>query len=288
MYMEFLVPFMFTEITICACFTRWKFGFVTCIIQGVRSRTVLSTLTKETVDMKKIPKSVIFTILLLIGIAVSCNMPVATVQTETETPTITAPSAVAFTRTAAPVETFTPIGPTFTPVILTAAATPQLAPLCGADTVVSPAQCQVSVAEVGGTFCADKRPFNLIFINKGATYQSLTKGFRCSDNGVKDGKQIVACTGNMASDFKVNICDPACVVPTVQAVTTQCPEEYNYNNLLGCCTQEFVPYQPNCVTLELKTISCVVDCSVYIKAKTCNQNSIACTWDSLHRVCLPR
>ena len=125
----------------------------------------------------------------------------------------------------------------------------------------------------------------MIFVNKGATYEALTKGFRCLDNGMKNGRQIVACTGNMASQFEVSVCDPACIIPTVQAETTQCPPDYNYNNLQGCCTQGFQQFQQNCVTLKLNTTSCLVDCSVYTKKSTCNKNSIACIWNEKSRIC---
>ncbi len=228
--------------------------------------------------MNKTLKPIIFPILffLLIEITASCNLPSSAPKNNTETPT----AAVSSTETSTPVSTPGEIIPT-------ASATQDLAPLCEL-TSVPPVQCQIPVIEEGGTFCAKKRPYNLIFINKGLTYDVLTKDFTCSNDGIKDNKQIVTCTGLMASQFEVSVCDPSCVVPTVQASTTQCPPEYNYNNRQGCCMQGFQQLVQNCTVLKLKTISCLVDCSVYKKKATCEQNSIACVWNGDGKKCEAR
>ena len=227
--------------------------------------------------MNKILKSIIFATLLLTGVTTSCNLPVSTPQQETETPALIA----------SPTGTATAIN-TPTEIVSTATATPAYAPLCATDANSAPAQCQIPSIEEGGAFCTNKKPFSLIFVNKGSTYEALTKGFRCLDNGIKDGRQTVACTGIMASQFEVSVCNPACVVPTVQAKITQCPPDYNYNSFQGCCMQGFIQLQQNCTTIKLKTISCVVDCSVYFKKSMCNKNSVACIWNDASKVCEER
>jgi hypothetical protein len=230
--------------------------------------------------MNKIFKSIIFTGMLLIGITSSCNLPlISDSQKDTETPTLT----VSLTGTATPVTTPTVSGPP-------ASATPEFAPFCkaGIVNVSPPAQCQVPIAEESSVFCVKKKPYNLIFINEGATYQVQTKDFWCSDAGMKEGRQMVTCTGPMATHFEVNVCDPACAVPTVQAQITQCPQGYNYNNLQGCCTQEFQQIYQNCVILKLKAASCVVDCGVNKNKSLCNENSTACVWNVVTRKCETR
>jgi hypothetical protein len=219
--------------------------------------------------MNKILKLTVLTSLLLIGVATSCNLPVLDSQKETETP------AKVSTLTATPTEFVPP-----------ASATPELAPLCalGVATVSPPAQCQTPIAEESSAFCVKKKAYNLILINKGAVYKA-TEGFKCSDNGVKNGRQMVTCTGTMASYFEVKVCDSACLIPTVQAKSVQCPPNYNYNGFQGCCTQEFLPTQQNCVTLKLKTTSCSVNCNAFAKKATCNKNSNACIWDSAAKAC---
>jgi hypothetical protein len=226
--------------------------------------------------MNKILYSVVLTGLLLIGSTTACNSSfIPTSQSGTETiPTIRP------TETATLISTSTEVN---TPV----PATPEFAPLCvpGATSVPTPAQCRFPIAEEGGVFCSNKDPYNLILINVGAKYEVLTNGLRCSDAGMKADRQMVVCTGPMASPFEVRVCDPACAVPTVQADVMQCPQGFNFDNLQGCCTKEPVQLQQNCVTLKLETISCVVDCGEFTKKSACKDHSYACVWDSKAEVC---
>ena len=79
--------------------------------------------------------------------------------------------------------------------------------------------------------------------------------------------------------------NPACAVPTVQAEITQCPQGFNYDSLQGCCSQEPIQLQQNCVTLKLETTSCVVNCGEFTKKGSCNENSYACEWDGETNLC---
>jgi len=227
--------------------------------------------------MNNIPSSIVLLSLAMIFIITACGVPVTpTSQPETEAPT-PPPS---------PTETAITI-PTPTEPLATASATLEYAPLCepGAASIPTPASCRVPMAEESTTFCTRKIPYNLIFVNEGATYEVLNKGFTCSDAGVKDGRQMVTCTGPMASAFRVKVCDPACAIPTIQAEITQCPLGYAYNNQQGCCSQELLVSDQNCELLTLKTKSCVVDCSLYTKKAACNKNAIACEWNSASKTC---
>jgi len=227
--------------------------------------------------MNKILKSSIFTGLLLIGFTAACNLPfISDSQMDAGSPTPTAGSEASST----PVTTPTEPGPSATP-------TPEFSPNCepGEANILPPAQCQLPIAEESSVFCTKKNPYNLIIINDGASYKVQTKGVWCSDAGRKDDKQMITCTGPMATNFELSVCDPACAVPTVQAEITQCPQDYYYNNLRGCCTQELQQILPNCVALKLKTKTCVVNCNVYTKKGACNENSFACYWDGEAKVC---
>jgi hypothetical protein len=230
--------------------------------------------------MNKILKSIIFTGLLLGGITAACNLPfVSDSQTVAETPILT--------LTVSPAETVTP-APAFTESAPPASsATPEFAPFCDVNSAPLP-QCQLPVVKESSTFCARKDPYTLILMNKGLTYEVLTEGFKCSDAGVKNDKQMVTCTGQMAASFEINVCDPACVVPTVQAVVTQCQQGYNYNNLQGCCTNEIQLLNRNCMVFNFKTTSCVVDCSQFTTKKTCEKNSFACVWSEEDKGCVLR
>lgn len=227
--------------------------------------------------MKRTPYPLILTGLMLIGILAACNMPSNPfLQTGTATPEpATIPTGTA-TSTLLPTAT----APTTT-------STPELAPLCDPNAAVipTPASCQLPIAEEGSAFCSKKVPYNLILINSGATYEVLNEGFHCSDAGTKDGKQLVTCTGPMASQFRVKVCDPACAIPTVQAKITQCPEGFNYNAIQGCCTQEPNLIDRECGLLLLDTISCKVDCSEFTKKADCYKNSNSCWWNDKDNVC---
>ncbi|MBN1453876.1 MAG: hypothetical protein JW963_22870 [Anaerolineales bacterium] len=226
--------------------------------------------------MNKTTRTRILTGLSLIGILMACNMPSAQIpQAETETPVPTANPA----ETATPVPTATVFVPTNTP-------TPEFAPFCEPDAAsdLTP-QCQLPIAEQSSVFCTNKNPYNLIFINPGSTYEVLSDGFKCSDAGMKDDRQMITCTGPMASTFELRVCDPACAIPAAQAELTQCPQDYLYNAQLGCCSQEPQPVDQDCVVLSLETRSCVVDCSVFTKKTTCDNNSNACIWDPNNNVC---
>ena len=227
--------------------------------------------------MNKIIKSITFTGLLLMGVTSACYMTISQV-----TPTSSAP-------TAKPTEAATS-APTATPTesVPTASATPEFAPFCQpADAAsVSPSpQCQIPVAEESSTFCTKKDPYNLILIDQGMTYEVLTDGFRCTDAGTKDNKQMITCTGQMAADFAINVCDPACIVPTVEAAITGCPQGYNYNSRQGCCTQEIQQLNQNCMAFNFRTTSCVVRCFEFKKESKCKRNSWACVWNDKDKIC---
>jgi len=226
--------------------------------------------------MKKTLYPIVLAGLALIVLTMACNLPTTTSQpadTATLAPTIR------------PSETFTPV-----PLITPATATPDYLPFCdpNAVSIPTPSLCRLPIAEEGDSFCSKKYPYNLIFFNKGATYEVLTANFECTDAGTKDDRQMITCTGLMASNYEVRICDPACVIPTLPADNSQCPQGYGLNAAQGCCMPGAELTQQNCVTLKLRTRSCVVDCSKFTKKSTCNQNSYACIWDSKNEVCLLR
>ncbi len=227
--------------------------------------------------MKKILKSIIFTGLALAVFTAACSLPSAQPPTKTPAPV----ASLTPTETPAPIASPTETVPIASP-------TSEFAPFCNADSASALPQCRYPVVEESSVFCTDKNPYNLILISEGMTYEVLTEGVRCTDAGKKDEMQMLTCTGKMASHFEINVCDPACVVPTVQAVNTKCPQDYNYNSLQGCCTQETQLLNRNCMTFEFKTTTCVVTCKYYTTKTSCNKHSIACLWDSEESVCYNR
>lgn len=206
-------------------------------------------------------------------ILAACNLPVAQSQQSTkETPTTMA-------------------SPTATAVVVTdtpsASPTPDMVPFCAPDavSVPTPAGCSLPIAREGDAFCNKKIPYNLVFMNPGSTYETLSEGFRCSNEGLQNGKQVISCTGPMAASYEVRICDPACIVPTAGSESALCPPGYTLDSALECCAPQTQITQANCVTLKLKTKSCVVNCAIYKKKSDCNANSYACIWNESTDTC---
>jgi hypothetical protein len=222
--------------------------------------------------MNRILKSILFTGLILIVITTACRIEVVT-PAEAVPPTPIPPTE---TLTATPTE-----------IIPTASATPEFAPFCQPDAAsVSPApQCRPLAAVESSTFCQDKEAYNLILIDQGLTYEVLTDKFRCTDAGTKDDKQLIACTGQFTANFAINVCDPSCVVPTVQAAVTKCPSGYLFNNLQGCCTNEPLVLNPNCQAFTFTTTYCIVRCFEFQREQKCKRNPTYCVWNEKDEIC---
>jgi hypothetical protein len=230
----------------------------------------------------------ILTGLLLIGFLLACGLPFNLIpQPDTETPSPT--ETETSTPTASPSET--PM-PTATWFVLPVTEGPKFAPFCEPSSAnvftPTPFQCQVPIAEQSSTFCSSKVPYNLILVNIGSTYEISNEEVTCSDGGIKDGRQILTCTGPMASYFELRVCDPACAIPTFRAETTHCPQDYHFDENLQCCAQRPQPVDQNCVVLKLQTKSCVVDCGAFTDETTCGENANACKWDQENQVCKRR
>jgi len=244
--------------------------------------------------MSKTPYPGILTGLLLACLFVACS-PLAAQepQPETEAPV----------PTASPVETATLIilptadsTETATLELLPTASlapvtpTPRFAPICKPDvasTLTAPL-CQRPIAEQSSAFCMNKTPFNLILIDEGATYELLSGDFECSDSGMKDGKQVITCTGPMGTSFEFKACGQACALPTLPAEMSQCPPDFLYNEPQGCCA--FIPQsvEPSCVSLTLQTKRCVINCAEFTKEDACNHHYHACQWNDEDKVCQVR
>jgi hypothetical protein len=228
---------------------------------------------------------------LLIGIGMACRVFTQISKSETETPvTTTSPVRTKTSApTASPIETDT-LEPAATEFIAPATATPKFAPFCepSSASIITPTPCQRPIAEQSSSFCSSKVPYNLVLINAGSTYETLNENFRCSDGGMKDGKQILTCTGPMSSPFELRVCDPACAAPKFQTEITHCPEDFIFDELQGCCTKNPQLTDQSCVLLKLQTQRCVTGCTELINQSDCEENFYVCEWDYENKVCLNR
>jgi hypothetical protein len=169
-------------------------------------------------------------------------------------------------------------------VTLTASATPQPAPFCGEDTERQ-SQCHYPVAGQSSAFCADKSPYNLIFLNDGGTYQLLHEHVQCSEAGIIDGQRMITCTGPMAYYFELQVCDSACSALRLETDDPRCPRGYRYNSLQGCCTNETQEVDGGCVVLKLRTRSCAIDCGQFTSPISCTDYGYACRWNDVDSSC---
>ena len=241
--------------------------------------------------MSKTPYPRILAGLLLIGGLVACNLPF-TLTPQPETETLVPPTSPMETETsiatASPSEIAT-LAPVPTEFVAPVPEAPKFAPFCEPSSAnvftPTPLQCQMPIAEQSSLFCSSKVPYNLILINAGSTYEISNEDVTCSDGGMKGGRQILTCTGPMASYFELRVCDLACAIPTFQAETTHCPQDYHFDEFLQCCGQGPQPIDQNCVVLKLQTKSCVVDCRAFTDETDCGHNADACEWDSEKSVC---
>lgn len=215
-------------------------------------------------------------------------------QPETETPVQTTSPSETATRvispTASPTETGTPEPlPTASPEPVT--STPQFAPMCDPDvasTLTAPL-CQHSIAEQSSSFCMSKKPYNVILMDSGATYELLTQGFTCSDAGTKDERQMIICNGPIGTSFELRVCGrQACALPTLSAESSQCPGGSLYDQSQACCAHIPQSAEQSCVSLILETRKCVTNCAVYTKEDACNNHWHACQWHDEDKVCQVR
>lgn len=250
-----------------------------------------------TYGMKNPPYPGILAGLALAFFCVACR-PLAPAETQTE------PTPLA--ATAVPSQSATPVAPpltipsaTGTPMLSLnefvdslSTPTPKFAPYCepvGAfvftPTPNTPDECQGPIAEQSSSYCANKSPYNLILVNQGSTYEVSSEKIVCSDAGSKDGKQLVTCTGPMAFSYELTVCDQACGIRAFPPGSTDCPQDFSYNERLRCCGQKEYPEEANCVVLKLQTRTCMIDCSQYTDQATCEKNAYACKWDDVYNLC---
>ncbi len=140
-------------------------------------------------------------------------------------------------------------------------------------------QCRLPSGEARSQFCSKKVPYTLVVLSVGDTYQVLSPGILCTDAGVKNGSQLLTCTGAQ-STFAMRVCNPACA-PGPSTPATQspglCPPGFNYLAERGCC-QAAATDPAGCVTLKFDIGACGgVKCSKIKNSPACGAAS-GCMW----------
>ncbi len=134
------------------------------------------------------------------------------------------------------------------------ATSPQSAPLCAADPLVS--ACAVPKAEERDKFCVKKVPYVLIAMSPGTKFDPADSGLICTDEGLRSGEQMASCTGKPLTTYDLKICSSACTAgATLMAGTAQCPEGYGYNSAGNCCWPMPAP-DAGCILFEVNVGAC--------------------------------
>jgi serine/threonine-protein kinase len=136
------------------------------------------------------------------------------------------------------------------PVLASAPTQPEFAPFCQA----APTTCDVPAANVLDKFCVQKVPYTLMSFPEGTTFEVVTSGFTCTDEGLRDGNQMVSCSGPELISFDLKVCNSACTTETVSA-DGQCPQGYGYDSAQQCCAAAPAP-DSGCTVIRVDLRDC--------------------------------
>ncbi|MBV6396340.1 MAG: hypothetical protein HFACDABA_01938 [Anaerolineales bacterium] len=165
--------------------------------------------------MKRLPHFLSVSVSLLLTGCLTVFVPV-----ETPTPTPTAQPTAAG-------------APTMPPI--TAAAPPtqaQSAPVCSVDPLV--ASCAAPQVEERSKYCVEKYPYVQFAVEPGVTFESLSPDMKCSDQGIRGGDQVIACTGQYLIAYDMKVCSAACSASAL-IVDDRCAQGYGFSADAGCC-----------------------------------------------------
>lgn len=146
------------------------------------------------------------------------------------------------TETPLPTET---IAPTATEELSTS---PVFAPSCPADVAFpTPAGRETQ------NYCVQKIPYASAVIEEGATFEVLnTDGGRCRVEAIKNGEQVLSCTGPSFSIIEIWTCRSPQVSNEEQ---TQCSPDNTFNSENQCCVA-VPPEEAGCKMIRIQLKGC--------------------------------
>ncbi len=178
------------------------------------------------------------TLLALSLLLAGCLTVFVPVDTPTALPTILLP-----TNPPPPVESVVP-----------AATALQSAPLCTADPLAS--ACTSPKVEERDKFCVKKVPYVLIVMPPGTRYDPADSGLFCSDEGIRNGEQMISCTGQHLTTYDLKVCNTTCsAAAPLTAGAGQCPDGYGYSAGGNCCWPMPAP-DAGCVLFQVDIGTC--------------------------------
>lgn len=139
------------------------------------------------------------------------------------------------TPTAAPTEILLPTNvPTQEPVQSVVPPTEsQSVPLCTVDPLYT--ACAAPKVEQRDKYCVEKAPYNQYATAPGITFEAVEPGLKCADQGLRNGEQVIACTGQGLTSYTLKVCNAACSPSALTVDAAKCPDGYGYSAEASCC-----------------------------------------------------
>ena len=90
-------------------------------------------------------------------------------------------------------------------------------------------------------FCVNKIPYTLLALPDGITFELVTLGITCSDEGLRGGNQVVSCSGQELSSFDLKVCNSTCDSTEIAETQGQWADGYGYDSTGQCCAVVTAP-----------------------------------------------
>lgn len=113
------------------------------------------------------------------------------------------------------------------------ATTSQFAPTCAADPLVT--ACALPKVDERDKYCIEKIPYTQFATAPGVTFEAVDPGLKCTDQGIREGSRVIACTGTPLFSYSLKICSSSCNASALTVDAAKCPTGSGYSADAGCC-----------------------------------------------------
>ena len=135
-------------------------------------------------------------------------------------------------------------------------AQPEYSPFCQA----APTGCEApTVTMLDNKYCVEKKPFAIMSVPAGTTYEPLDPDLICVEQMHSDGNLRVTCHSDSDKElwsYDLKVCNSACSAPALQMGTGQCPDGYGYDAANMCCAQPSSGGEEGCTIYRVDIGAC--------------------------------
>jgi len=118
---------------------------------------------------------------------------------------------------------------------------------CSAGVVIPTPDAQ----EIGNV-CVKKAPYSTLNVPENATFDVLNPDANCKVTGVKNGNQVVTCSGPAFAEVDVKVCNAS---PVSQSDLNKCSPDSTFDSANQCCVN-VPPAEAGCNVLHLTLKGC--------------------------------